>query len=82
MRAIAHDSILQAKTALELLQRDVREVLLEPLSGQIVTPQGVQVPKDGLAHIEGLAPTNLASKVFEPPLNLRWQTHGNHRFAS
>jgi hypothetical protein len=58
------------------------EILLEPLSGQIVILQVVQVPKDGLAHMEGLAPTSFASKFFEPPLNPRWQTHGNHRFDS
>jgi hypothetical protein len=54
--------------------RDVREVLLELLSGQIVILQVVQVLKDGLAHIEGLAPTIFATKYFEPPLNPRADT--------
>jgi hypothetical protein len=35
--------------ALNLLQRDAREVFLKPLNGQVVVLQVVQVLKDGLA---------------------------------
>jgi hypothetical protein len=34
--AIVPHSIPQVKTALDLLQRDIRELLLEPLGGQMV----------------------------------------------
>jgi hypothetical protein len=34
----------------------------------------VQMPQDGLAHIEGLAPTGFATKYFEPPFNPRADT--------
>jgi hypothetical protein len=58
------------------------EVFLDPLSGQSLILRVVCAPKDGLAHVGGLALTGFANKFFELALSLRWQTHGDHRFAS